>query len=160
MKLEVGKFYLTRDGRKVGPLNRAGRGFNDNDSGPNFMWYDDGFCFISKVPHNDDLIAPWPPEQGTLAEIGANVGDVVEWRKGESQSPVRTVTTTRTEIVPGVYGPLSVHSLTTAEKGLVWVALLGHGAAKDETLHARMSASDLTEAINTLTQILHALTDA
>ena len=132
------------------------------------------------------------PEQGTLKEIGAQVGDVVEfveWEDGNDEhgafaigkhythtgnrlesgigyfmirdagghifriisrasdtpaSPVRTVTTTRQEIVPGVYGAVKVH-----DPGSVFVRI---------NIDAAMSAADLTAAINTLTEIRYAIT--
>ena len=146
------------------------------------------------------------PEQGTLKEIGAQVGDVVEfveWEDGNDEhgafaigkhythtgnrlesgigyfmirdagghifriisrasdtpaSPVRTVTTTRQEIVPGVYGAVSVHALTSGEDDGVWIAFTSKEAAVAETYHARLSRDDLTAAINTLTEIRDAIT--
>lgn len=158
MKIEAGKYYMTRDGRKVGPifenkknnhwvwLNRA------NNDGPDMAWRSNGEgCNFNPVavPCIDiDLISEWPAETGTLAELNVQPGDVVEYIGGgkhtvmngrylkshkfgdinyyeqwdtvsnfriisratpDQQGPVRTVTRTTREIVPGVYGDVKVH---------------------------------------------------
>ena len=90
MKLEVGKFYKTRDGRKVGPMK------NNWSTSGHFCWCVDVGCCSSVLwdevgcsgSHCDnDLIAPWP---------------------AEPTGPVRTVTRTTREIVPGTYGDVRV----------------------------------------------------
>lgn len=79
MRIEGGKYYRTRDGRKVGPMERFGFSGNFRDTpGNGKYWSDSG--------------------------VGVNVSDIVaEWSRG----PVRTVT--RKEIVPGVYGRVRVN---------------------------------------------------
>lgn len=80
LKLEVGKYYRTRDGRKVGPMepHRKKEWLTD---GKGALWSSfTGERYYGCAPA-DDLIAEW-----TDAPTG----------------PVRTVT--RKEIVPGVYG--------------------------------------------------------
>ena len=104
MKLEVGKYYKTRDGRKVGPM-----AIEESQDSTSFHWNvqgagvgrwdesgDDGYASTFTVA-DGDLIAPW-----TAAPTG----------------PVRTVT--RKEIVPGVYGGLEVGQ---AVNGLVFLAM-------------------------------------
>lgn len=142
-------------------------------------------------------------EVGTLQEIGAKVGDVVElvawglvWNKyndhargkhytvGEDrldrgggyfmigdahgrdkrwriisrakQSPVREVT--RKEIVPGVYGKVSVKGPNGASVGLCFV---NHSPSENGHYlgHAWLSKYELTDAINMLTQIRDAMAD-
>lgn len=124
---------------------------------------------------------------GTLEEIGAQVGDVVEWRgefvhkisKIESgpmyysescedgscltdipdwriishaaKSPVRTVT--RKEIVPGVYGKVNVADTAGQWIEIEFIRDYGH------TGRPRLTASDLTAAIATLTEIRDAMQD-
>ena len=144
---------------------------------------------------------------GTLQEIGAQVGDVVElvacgpvWNKnndfvrgkhytvGEervdsgtgwfwimdaherdkrwriiaraNQGPVREVTTVRKEIVPGVYGRISVHKNTWAD-GKVLLRFADSGGEVDlyDAGHY-MSCDELTAAITTLTQIRDAMADS
>lgn len=85
VKIEAGKFYRTRAGRKVGPMVRMSR----------------------------DLVWPWtdPKRTATWREDGtqsftpgkdSDIDLVTEWTEG----PVRTVT--KKEIVPGVYGAVVV----------------------------------------------------
>ena len=90
MKLEVGKYYRTRDGRKVGPIYLAGR----EESGHPWQckstskegapcWTSEGLIGWKPVGKSD-LIAEWTdePETGTLAELNVKPGDVVEFVKG------------------------------------------------------------------------------
>lgn len=80
MKLEVGKYYKTRDGRKVGPLG-GGRGAWHKFTCPLFSYGDNGRLYSTGEQSPNDLIAEWTdaPTTGTLSEIGAQVGDVVEY---------------------------------------------------------------------------------
>lgn len=178
MKLEIGRYYRTRDGRKVGPVKVSdhGEGSEWPFSVPQeFVTYrQDGTHFYWGGCRPNDIIAEWtdepqsklynsltdeqkeaalrePADTGTLAELNVKPGDVVECvnlgvyslgrlhtirdgqfgmaayseddscfkldskcefriisRASTTQSPVRTVTRTSLEIVPGVYGPLNV----------------------------------------------------
>ena len=91
LKIEAGKFYRTRDGRKVGPM-RLGRDANStsfkwaeshDDEG---AWDDEGDYGLTHLCGNysRDLIAEWTdepaatPEVGTLRELNVQPGDVVE----------------------------------------------------------------------------------
>lgn len=84
MKLEVGKYYRTRDGRTVGPM-RARKIFGGS------FWSDVGGAYYADGSHvaspQNDIIAEWTDDP-------------------QQDSPVRTVT--RKEIVPGVYGNVVV----------------------------------------------------
>lgn len=82
MKIEAGKYYRTRDGRKVGPMRR----YNGGADGFSFCFggatYNSYGGFYSSGTSANDLIAEWEEpmtykEIGTLAEIGAKAGDVV-----------------------------------------------------------------------------------
>lgn len=83
MQIEAGKFYKTRDGRKVGPMERVSpRG---------------GFEWV------DPTDACWASD----GDFGFGQEDwrlVSEWSDG----PVREVTVTRREIVEGRYGMVEV----------------------------------------------------
>lgn len=80
MKLEVGKFYKTRDGRKAKVIE-----YNEANVSPFYVSYvgenmrlfysSDGITNI--WDRNDDLISEWPTETGTLAELNVKPGDVV-----------------------------------------------------------------------------------
>jgi hypothetical protein len=84
LKIEVGKFYRTRDGHKVGPMRNAnyGDGFDWVYDGGSGCWSREGKQQNKHKPEGD-LIAEWTDEPapvkevGTFAEIGAQVGDVV-----------------------------------------------------------------------------------
>lgn len=92
LKIEAGKYYRTRDGRKVGPMvcgiDKNATEYPWTDKGENHRgrWSDfgeDGETYLMG-PTDGDIIAEWTdeparPEVGTLAEIGAQVGDVVEY---------------------------------------------------------------------------------
>ena len=128
---------------------------------------------------------------GTLEEIGAQVGDVVEYQHGgipgghrivasdkpndngwwvdadgdemaqnspywrivrDAGSPVRTVT--RKEIVPGIYGRICIDKSEDTEK--VALCFTGQYAPTGVSV---LTASDLTAAIKTLTEIRDAMQD-
>lgn len=111
MQIEAGKYYKTRDGRKVGPMAA-----NDNDMWPwivkgsmprtGFAWKQDGIgCSYS--PHSEydtnlDLIAEWtdtpaepklwrdmtPEEKGALL-LAHHEGNVIEgWMYGDKWTPI------------------------------------------------------------------------
>lgn len=88
MKIEAGRYYKTRDGRKVGPMEHCGSDtdhpWQEAKNMSAHIWRDDG---TSKWRNDPTLIAEWPTEP---------------------TGPVRTVTRTTREIVPGVYGGLEV----------------------------------------------------
>jgi ribosomal protein S28E/S33 len=115
-------------------------------------------------------------EIGTLAEIGAKVGDVVEWTyngrtevltdkkekfwtandyriiRRASSGPVREVT--RKEIVPGVYGRVCIGE---KEGDTVMMKLANRLGKPDHVTYHFMTAAELTAAIDTLTQIRDAM---
>lgn len=207
MKLEIGRYYKTRDGRKVGPVKRHGSGWATEDTVGAFEWYEDGFCFASHKHHDNDLIAPWTEEVGTLEEIGAQVGDVVEWSSSrtaaeykvdsveygdytftdtdgrypfswnkrdqeedryskwriisraqpEPTGPVRTVTTTRQEIVPGVYGRLGIKTPPRSDIHDWVVSVSMVNLSGNHNVFHHWTADELTAAITTLTSIRDAM---
>lgn len=85
MKLEVGKYYKTREGRKVGPMysfsNHAEASrvlYADVDDVTRAFYIDSGKRrFMGNV---GDLIAEWidEPVTGTLRELNVQIGDVVQ----------------------------------------------------------------------------------
>lgn len=81
LKIEAGKYYKTRDGRKVGPITFNGSNFGLLGES---IYYSDG-SISSSHPHQGDLISEW---------------------QDETPSPIRTVT--RREIVAGVYGLIQI----------------------------------------------------
>lgn len=78
MKIEAGKYYKTRDGRKVGPITKGQEPYKDGRPAPwpfrfGIFWYrSDGFsCPGEAQLHNDDddLISEWV--ETTDIEVGA-----------------------------------------------------------------------------------------
>ena len=86
MQIEQGKFYKTRDGRKVGPIVDSYNGFWPFRLGEEIWYKDDGHsCRGSSddIRASDDLIAEWTDEPtGTLQWLadnhGLKAGDTVE----------------------------------------------------------------------------------
>ncbi len=130
MKIEVGKFYRTRDGRKVGPVTDVG------GAKRNGHW-------IATIPEGLPNRSSWWTNGRTHLEYVSQEDIVAEWSDG----PVREVVTTRCEIVPGVYGGLVV-DLSPA-KGYVSV-----GIGRDARI---WTAPELRAAIDVLTQLANVL---
>lgn len=92
MKIESGKFYKTRDGRKVGPMKRwsygwlAGSGrINASD---HIDWYEEGNYNYTHYPASpNDLIAEWQDEPkkeiSDMGEVKFKVGDRVKSVSGQ-----------------------------------------------------------------------------
>ena len=85
MQIELGKFYKTRDGRKVGPAkhieNRGNYPWNVPDNAGFYGYSNDGVSCIDC--DDDDLIAEWTDtpqvgDTGTLEQLGVKAGDVVD----------------------------------------------------------------------------------
>jgi len=120
------------NGGKAGPAKQEVGGF----WAMSHMRYDIfGLCYHAfhryvRLPQYD-LIAEWPDEQ-----------------------PVRTVT--RKEIVPGVYGKLSIHQLR-GERGEVYLAFVDNITHKENTIHATVTSHEIRAAIATLQQIADAM---
>jgi hypothetical protein len=75
MKIEAGKFYKTRDGRKAGPIARL--------TGPDSIYaWTDGRCsfsaegrFYPDQTHGFDLVEEWPAEGDDLDKVAAAVAE-------------------------------------------------------------------------------------
>ena len=81
MQIEAGKYYKTRDGRVVGPMKKWGDYYAADLDGADRLWWengDHGASAVINVPERDLIVLAYP-ETGTLQEIGAKAGDVVEW---------------------------------------------------------------------------------
>jgi len=60
MKLEAGKYYKTRDGRKAGPIkkyNECFKGLVEGDRSGNRVWYSWGVHYFDET--NIDLVEEW-----------------------------------------------------------------------------------------------------
>ena len=122
LKLEVGKTYRTIKGQKVGPMKKYGEDMFDLGVGMQGLWSEDGSC---QWGENNSIIALW---------------------QDTPTGPVRTVTRTTREIVPGVYDGLDVGQ---AVDGHVFIAMGIH----------RVDAEAIDALIAHLTVIRDALED-
>lgn len=90
MKIEAGKYYKTRDGRKVGPV-REQNGYLTTDR---WHYAENGECCYKGISGNEKH-----PEFDLISD----------WQEG----PIRTVT--RREIVAGVYGKVFINDYDPLE---------------------------------------------
>lgn len=131
LRLEEGKCYRNVNGQKVGPMKRHAAAFGDQ------------YCW---KPFN---VRGWWNDQGK-AEPGRDCGDLVsEWPDTATTGPTRTVT--RTEIVPGVYGRVSVKKV-----------MPGHDPSKTVNVaipSAHLTADELDAAAAVLTELAKAVRD-
>lgn len=138
MKIEEGKFYRTRDGRKVGPM----RGLTDRELSTytsRWVWMD-GSRLIT---------APWD-DAGTFSPYRESKEDLIaEWTDG----PVREVT--RKEIVGGTYGRIWFDREIGSHIQIDLVNTAGK--RQDESRSHLWSLEELRAAASTLTAIADAL---
>jgi hypothetical protein len=122
VKIEAGKYYKTRDGRKVGPMKYC-VDYNDHPWEEDFnksthIWRDDGTSGFLGDP---DLIAEWPTKTG----------------------PVRTVT--RKEIVLGVYGRVGIDRVSDG-----YASMYFGGDSMLDAAELRAAAATLIEIADAL----------
>jgi hypothetical protein len=145
MKIEAGKFYRTRDGRKVGPMMMSCHGDEGGFVSDEHCLYrrDGTFGYGDVVCPSFDIIAEWTE---ALHKSDCALHNMPAMPNGDCDcGPVRTVT--RKEIVPGAYGRVMV-SKSITDASHICVELTG-GIA--------FSRAELTAAIDTLTQIRDAM---
>jgi len=73
LTIETGKFYRTRDGRKVGPAYRYHDGWSMGGEGGK-MWANDGHRYFGNAPETD-IIAEWVDEPLATASTDAASND-------------------------------------------------------------------------------------
>lgn len=93
MRIEAGKYYRIRDGRKVGPIERSSRGYANKP----YPFQSPQLKFIS----DDGMV-----NSGTSFDPQSDL--IAEWTE-TPLSPVRTKTVK--EIVPGVYGTINIENV-------------------------------------------------
>lgn len=132
MQIEEGKFYRTRDNRRVGPMENWLHSLRDNAHN----WRQKGgshlYCKGGDVWRGDGT-SGYHGEEGFL---------ISEWVNG----PVRTVI--RKEIEPGHYGLIRINGACMSRKEVSWFVDGSWTTAKQ-----------IREAINTLGEIADALED-
>jgi hypothetical protein len=90
LTIQPGKYYRTRDGRKVGPM--AHDEANWYTCGDGRLWSEEGERWSPEEYHNN-IIAEWTgtTETGTLAELNVKPGDVVEWFNTSVVNPMEVI---------------------------------------------------------------------
>lgn len=74
LRIVEGRYYKTRDGRKVGPMIRQPASFEWYDTNPKsgHGWYDNGLIWKSgETKHESDLIAEWVDEPAVAPAVAA-----------------------------------------------------------------------------------------
>ncbi|OAM78200.1 hypothetical protein [Devosia elaeis] len=84
--IEAGRFYRTRDGRKVGPMRHSNRAsFEEGANGESYPYYADGYTYTDagrchwnpKEDHRSDLVAEWVDEPEELEAVEAEVKELL-----------------------------------------------------------------------------------
>lgn len=140
IQLQIGHTYRSRDGAAEFTIDRV----------------TDAISYLGPIA--------WSGTSAWWANTGRNFGDVdgpydlVEDVTPTATGPVRQITVTRTEIVPGVYNRLSVRPYG-GENGRKVIAAFVDVADDDYTpgYWAAMNAEELDAAAATLTQLANAL---
>ncbi len=136
MKIEEGKIYKTRDGRKIGPMQDN---WCDSDvwpfveiaDFPGMYWRRNGECC-----------------QGNVRNMRPDLDIVSEWT---SEGPIRT----RREIVPGVYGRVCVVTGVDGD-GETSINLADRGGSP-HGLTMVLNAEELREAAHLFNQLAEVL---
>lgn len=137
MRIEEGRFYKTRDGRKAGPLESHHAG--------------DEVFFGGGVVSDQRAGRAWRPD-GAHDFGDHNLDLIAEWIDG----PVRTETVTRKVIVPGRYGRLKVFRPGDGPHAQVQVAFVGTYSTEPMNGEA-MGPVDLRAAAATFIELADAL---
>jgi len=140
LKIEAGKYYKTRDGRKVGPISRVRGGEGD-------YYWSDGKSLFGQFTHN------WSREGYSSSYHGLDI--IAEWKnEAPSPSPIRTVTSR--EIVPGVYGRFEVTG--TYMKNRVTLDFAPSSVGTSVPIFG-MNTEELRESAHLFNQLAEALED-
>lgn len=138
LQLEAGKYYRTRDGRKVGPMrHEGGYWFGDVVDGPHSKAFlpdgNHGNEFISNQPEFD-LIAEWVDEPKSTKEI---LDDLEAWMAEQDASRDNNPSPTA-----GFTVPLCAYedTVTTTALGDAYVAGYKAGLAAQQAATAALAA--------------------
>ncbi len=86
LTIETGKFYRTRDGRKVGPITCNSFGVYGSPEHPNH-WYENGLSFSDNKQLPTDLIAEWVDEPNSNGNAPASTPAIVALIEGGQPKP-------------------------------------------------------------------------
>jgi len=133
MIVEVGEFYKTRDGRKVGPMKIWGSATDADTGDVLFDTMAEGFtsyCWRKSGENGDSQVE------------GFDYLDLVAlWQEPTSQGPVRTKTVK--EVVPGNYGIVFVRKLSRGAE----IGIQGHFHTATELRAAAATLLEIAEAL-------------
>lgn len=140
IQLELNKTYRTRDGSSEHTIDRI-----TTDPSP----YGD----VAHAGHH-----AWWAKTGKALGDEIRPDDLVE---EVTTGPVRQVTTTRTEIVPGTYGRVWVDLPAHGDNGVnpddIWAAIVPRGPSTHKIVMCALNAEELDATAATLTQLAAAL---
>ena len=153
MKIEEGKYYRTRDGRKVGPVewSKYGKQFATAPGFAGDQWYTQwnvhsGFTGRSSIngEFQDDLIDEWTDVPAAPKRLMQNWEKYLSGYNQNSKPPCKNTSpfVTRRELVPGVYGAFSVGPIDSMNRLHVM-----QGEAK------MLTADELDEAAHLFAQL-------
>lgn len=132
LKIEVGKFYKTRGGLKVGPMFHSktdGYFRSENDSGR--CWYSDGSRIIKGFPEWQ-IVSEWVDEPvGPVQEVLVK------------KEVVQIVETKEKKIVSGSYGYLRTHKDNCAYFGVGYTTSGSFTYSKENISLIRKTAAAL-----------------
>lgn len=86
LTIETGKFYRTRDGRKVGPIDHNGFGVYGAPEFPGH-WYENGLSYSDNTQSLTDLIAEWVDEPASNDNAPATAPAIVALIEGGQPKP-------------------------------------------------------------------------
>ncbi|CDI08795.1 hypothetical protein [Agrobacterium pusense] len=154
LKIEEGKFYKTRDGRKVGPVTYAGGNIYAADGK---QWRRDGYYWNGVGGHEqNDIIAEWIGDpvakpSNDNAQPKFKVGDLIRHKTLKFEGVVkevvdqRTVRTHWTKEGWGATDPIDSIELITTTTTTTIVALIENGQPKPSStphVHASTVAAE------------------
>ncbi|MGF0520616.1 hypothetical protein ACQEDT_03815 [Agrobacterium pusense] len=160
LKIEAGKFYKTRDGRKVGPVRLKATHGSDGPYRIDGLWnyLENGLVgSISNGDHKDDLIAEWIDKPAAKpsndnAKPNFKVGDLIRHKTLKFEGVVkevvnqRTVRTHWTKEGWGATDPIdSIELITPPTPTTTIVALIENGQPKPSStphVHASTVAAE------------------
>lgn len=140
MQLEVGKFYKTRDGRKVGPIEFRGGELKcfATAEGP---FSKSGHWYTQFNEH-------YPEFSGRSSISGEHQDDLIEEWRDEPKSPIQEEVVTKRKLVPGEYGRIFVDGAYGETINLAFITSMG----KRSGIYG-FTAQELEEASHILAQL-------
>lgn len=111
MKIEAGKYYVTRDGRKFGPMEPYDKGWDSRYSWEcgGYLWMNDGTGYLECSPEQD-IVSEWKDETTTSGPTlsGDTIDhiaiDSLKWHYNEGKNDMEPLQKEALKIVLRYYG--------------------------------------------------------